>query len=69
MSQIKKKINYLEQWFDFGEQSPPLPVSEFEICSTVSLYDSDSTELLKAFLVVTPGEHASSVSLESDDNL
>lgn len=39
-------ITDLEKWLDFGEQSPPLPVSQLEVGSTVALDDSDGAELL-----------------------
>lgn len=39
-----------------GEKSPPLPVSELQICSTIPLHHPQSTELL-LLLMERPEKH------------
>ena len=43
---------YLEKRFDFSVESPPLPVPQLEVGSTVPLEDADSIQLLDSLLVV-----------------
>ena len=47
----------LKKRFDFCEKSPPLPVAELEVGSTVSLDDTNGIQLLLALLEI-PREHS-----------
>lgn len=45
-------MTHLEKRLDFCVESPPLPVPELQIGSTVSLKDSDGIQLLHTLLIV-----------------
>ena len=45
-------MTHLEKRLDFCVKAPPLPISEFQIGSTIALQNSNGIELLSAFHVV-----------------
>ena len=45
-------MTHLEKRLDFCVKSPPLPISELQIGSAVSLKDSDGIQLLHTLLIV-----------------
>ncbi len=45
-------VGDLQQRFDLGEQSPPLPVPQLQVRCTVSLDDLDGIQLLQTLLEV-----------------
>jgi hypothetical protein len=44
--------NYLKQRFDFGVESPPLPVSQLQIGGAISLKNTNGVQLLGSLGVV-----------------
>ena len=43
---------YLKQRLDFGVQSPPLPISQFQIGGAISLKNADGIELLRSLHII-----------------
>ena len=51
-AEVLGDMTHLEKRLDFCVESPPLPVPELQIGSTVSLKDSDGIQLLHTLLIV-----------------
>ena len=60
---------YLKQRFDFGEESPPIPVPQLEVGSGVPLNDSDGVDLFLASLEGASGQITPTIRLEVDDQI
>merc|ERR1712131_319431 len=59
----------LEEWLDFCEKSPPLPISQLEVRQTVSLNDSDSTKLILLLGELLSGEVTTKNCLKFDHHI
>lgn len=60
---------HIQEWFDFCEQAPPLPVSKLQVAETVALYDADGAQLLNPFVVMPSGNVSTAIRLENSDDL
>ena len=60
---------HLQKRFDFGEESPPVPISQLKVRSGISLDDSDGVDLLLSPLESAPRQVTTAVRLEVDDQI
>ena len=49
---MKRSISYLKQRLNFRVETPPLPISQLQIGSTIALQNTYGIELLSAFHII-----------------